>query len=846
MVHSSCYVDLDKLGGALGRPLTAEEKDALGKEVDNIINNAKLADNIGDLNAAVAAGVEGLGNDLKLAAAIERRNALLNTKAKLQAVDYITNVWGDAPGKGLTAYLGGVSSARQGSRASVAASQQALTNRYVQGFISDLLKNDIHKVFVSGDLDREVYEAMSRLGEKEPKFDDLPVEAVKIAQTIEKWNEVSRLDANSVGAFIKKLPGRVVKQTHDLYKIRSAGWDKWKEFVTERLDWDKSFPDVPVEKRESVLKDLYTQFAAGVHVKLGDNPVAGFKGFANIGKRMSQDRVMQWKTPEMEYQYAQAFGAGPLREAMLHGLEKSANDTAIMRHLGPNAEANLDGVITQVKQKLRAAGDPVALEKFQKDADNLKATLWPNITGAARIPGDHMLAQVSAGVRSWQQWAKLGGALIGSFNDIAVYGSEVRYQGGSMLGGIGEAIGGLVKGKPSNEATEILSMLSVFQDGMRAATASRHDTLDGLPGAVAKTNQLFFKLNGLRWWTDRLRAQFGLGLSHRLALKAGEKWEGLGEDLTRTLGLYGLDEGKWDIIRQAPQNAADGRPYLTPEGLKGVDDAEFSKYIAGKGLTPTPAKIKALRSEIEDQFRSYFADRANIGVVEPDVRTRAITLRGTRPGTPEGEFARHIMLFKSFPASILQKVLAREVYGRSTETTFWKAMRSGNGEMMGVANLIAYSMMFGYGSMVTKDLLKGRTPRQPNDYKTWMAALAQGGGLGIYGDFLFGEMKNRFGGTPLNTLMGPTAGSASDLLDLYQRVRDGDDAAASGVRFLVNNGPFMNLFYTKAALDYLILYRISEHMNPGYLSRMENRIEKQNGQTFLVPPSQVIPRGGGF
>ena len=43
--------------------------------------------------------------------------------------------------------------------------------------------------------------------------------------------------------------------------------------------------------------------------------------------------------------------------------------------------------------------------------------------------------------------------------------------------------------------------------------------------------------------------------------------------------------------------------------------------------------------------------------------------------------------------------------------------------------------------MTIKDLLKGRSPRDPTKLKSVMAAFLQGGGLGIYGDVLFNETR---------------------------------------------------------------------------------------------------------
>jgi hypothetical protein len=42
------------------------------------------------------------------------------------------------------------------------------------------------------------------------------------------------------------------------------------------------------------------------------------------------------------------------------------------------------------------------------------------------------------------------------------------------------------------------------------------------------------------------------------------------------------------------------------------------------------------------------------------------------------------------------------------------------------------------------------------------------------------------------------------------------------------------------AADYLFLYEMQEAMNPGYLRRMERRVEQDNGQKFYLPPSEVV------
>jgi hypothetical protein len=166
---------------------------------------------------------------------------------------------------------------------------------------------------------------------------------------------------------------------------------------------------------------------------------------------------------------------------------------------------------------------------------------------------------------------------------------------------------------------------------------------------------------------------------------------------------------------------------------------------------------------------------------------------------------------------------------------------------VGVAHLIVMTTALGYLSMTLKELAKGRNPREPKDgsdyVKLFTAAAAQGGGAGLWGDFLFGQ-ANRFGGGWVESMAGPTAGTIGDLQRLLADIRDGGTrktrgqiAAAEGLQFLKNHAPFVNLFYTRMALDYFVFYRLQELLNPGYLHRYEQKVKRENAQTFWLRPS---------
>lgn len=332
-------------------------------------------------------------------------------------------------------------------------------------------------------------------------------------------------------------------------------------------------------------------------------------------------------------------------------------------------------------------------------------------------------------------------------------------------------------------------------------------------------------------------------MSHELAQLKNTGWNGLNKARQRVLSLYGIDEGRWDMLRKGRTLAADGRDYLTPEAAFDVPDAAIDAYLRSQGKRVSAARIEQFRDELADQLRTYFRDRVQYAVLEPDAHTGALWHQGTAAGTPVGEALRYVAQFKSFPTVFLQRTAAREIFGRGTDG-FWRGFGEGviphflknqHGEAGHFAGVMLMMTLFGYGAMTVKQLIAGKTPHDPRKVKTWIAAASQGGGLGIYGDFLFGE-RSRMGSRFLSTLAGPTGGSLDSLYNLYLDLRDGKDVKSNAFRLFFNQMPGNNLFWFRAAFDHLIAYRLYESLNPGYLRRMQRRVEKENGQTFWWKP----------
>jgi hypothetical protein len=841
MAAQDCIDTIQAAAKAAGRELDLEELTELVGDLQARIKQLQATDGMLGLEEAAMRAADEMGNQVKLAAVIEKRNALLNARRRAELVGYIRSTWSDRPDLGLESFLVGTNVARAGARRSVAAEQKQLSQAYIAGFLNDIEKEGLLPFLTRGDLDQDIADSLWRIGMDKP-LDGLSKEAVSIAKIMQKYQEAARIDANRAGAFIRKLPGYVVRQSHDPYKLQRAGFKQWRDEILPLLD-ERTFEagsDV-----DGFLLATYNNLVSGVHLKVSTPEPTGFKGPRNLAKKVSAERVLHFKDGLAWNQYNKVYGTGSLREAFLGGLDRSGQSTGLMRRLGTNPEGNFEAALDELQLAFKE--DPEAMRRFQDDRRGMLKTRFAEIDGSASIAVNHTGARVAANLRAWQSMAKLGGAVISAVTDLPVAASEMRYQGKGMLGSMGALIGGMLSGKKPAEQREILSSMGVFFDSVRGEVVSKFSADDSLGGKMSRAQQLFFKLNGLTWWTDTMRSTAALMMSHHLAYNRALNWDQMNPDLRRTLELFDFDAGKWDLVRNTGAKLADGREYMTTQGIDDIADADLAGYLTSKGRTVNAAAIGELREELRGSLRSYITDRASYAVIEPDARTRAMMRRGTQPGTVAGELLRFVGQFKAFPVAILQKSFGRELYGRGYQPGAYganpgreliQAMRSGNGEKLGIAQLMLWTTLFGYGAMATKDLLKGREPRPADDPKTWVAAMLQGGALGLYGDFLFGE-ANRFGGGVISSSLGPAAGAIEGGIDLAYRMRDGDDAAAASFRFAIQNTPFANLFYTRTAMDYLFLHSVQEALNPGALRRMERRIEKENAQQFLLRPSQT-------
>ena len=832
---------------------------------DDIINLIKIAQAEKKLTRIDEVNIDSIAKnvaeEIKIQKIKNKKNAINDEIRNRKLTEFVLKEFPDNPAEGLIAIMVGSNRRTTGARSSVAVLQNASVNQLIAGFNAKLRKNKLELLFRDGlegmteaETQRRVTRTMAelnqqqtvteqRLGQK-PKVTEKNKDIIKLAEIMEEYSEMIRQKLNDRGANIAKMWGYIVKQSHDPYSVRNAAnvlgknlndieggsnynknFKAWKDFVMQKLDTDRTFANT--NNVDEFMTEAFNSLVGNKYlIADGASNSYGGKTSKDVAKGSKFKRVLHFKTPDDWFDYNDKFGVGNLKESFFSGIQTAGRNIGMMDGLGTKPLDNFEKIRFAVRKSLaknEETADISSIASYTKFDKYMKV-----IDGSIYTVEGFGLARYSAIARAISSMAKLGGATISAAADVGIYGSEMRFQGRSFLGGMAEAMGSLLKIKNTKNKKDIAQMLGFIVDNTIYDMSARHQVGDNLSKGWSSTQRTFFKYNALAWWTNTLKEGSMLGMANYFARQKNLEFGKLNKQLQELFNMYDIDATKWDVIRKtAMEKADDGMEFINIGMLDQITDADMKKILNLDKVTESQLRIE--KDKFKASVSGMLLDRSIYAVIEPDARLKGDMTRGMLAGTPEGEAIRFMGQFKAFPFAIMAKVLGRELsYFKGPNVT--KA-DYGRG-FVGIVALMVTQGILGYVSMTAKDLLRGKKPRDPSNTKTIMAAFLQGGGLGIYGDVLFKEVRGS--ADVAAAAVGPVLLTAGDVIAAinYGIRGEGGKAGKAAYRTVSANIPFLNLFYIKAVFDYMIGFQMMETMNPGVLKRVEKRMKKDYNQEY--------------
>ncbi|MBO6895223.1 MAG: hypothetical protein JJ866_25030 [Roseibium sp.] len=655
------------------------------------------------------------------------------------------------------------------------------------------------------------------------------------------WTDVAdgmRQRFNRAGGDIGKLENWGLPQVHDGKALLRAGKDTWKGAIRGRLDLsrmrhpvtDDAILDFEIDEiLDRVWDDIVTNGWAS------RDPSQVQTGRGAIASQHAEHRFLIFKSADDWLAYQRDYGQGDPFAAMMNHINTMARDIAAIERLGPNPQA----MLTFLKQRIEQAGQakqkgdavPFAGWKARADARSRGKistidNMWEAYRGNAEVAVDTHAATAFSITHNWLTSAILGGAVISALPTDPIYQKLARsYAGIPALGEARELVSALGKGSRMEAVRGGLildSAMHVF------GTQARYvGTLSG-PAWSRWLPDRVLAWQGLTAWTQAGRHSFGLSFQGMLADRAGKslaelkaaKKGTLERATANTLERWGISAEDWDLIRKARLHEREGATFLRPNEISEIDE------------------------HLAERIQEMILMETEYAVPSSTLRGRAFMRFGTKPGTLWGEIVRSAGMFKSFAVTYAL------LYGGRTWREFGQSKAAGAGYASAVFLTTA---MGGALSLWLKDILAGRDPRpingkDGNPLPFFGQAVMQGGGFGIYGDFILGDV-NRYGGGLADMIGGPVVDTLNDFRNLTLgnaiQFASGEttNAAEETRRFVQKNTPGRSLWFLRLAYDRVLMDNLRRLTDPraDKAFRRKSRYVSDLGTDTWWSPGQTVP-----
>lgn len=637
---------------------------------------------------------------------------------------------------------------------------------------------------------------------------------------------------NAHGGNIGDLADFGVSHSHDAGVIRAAGFDDWAATVHDLAAWDriedvttgKPFAASPGQRPpraevERFLREVYD----GITTRGWDDrePAMTMGGKALYNQR-AEHRVLHFRDGSAWLDYNARFGASDPFSAMMNGLNGLARDVAMMRVLGPNPRMGLEFAAQVATKRAAEAGDGALQDAVHKAAKRAKVML-AHVDGSANVPESIAMARFFGGARAVLTSAQLGSAVLSSVTDVGTIMVAAQHMGMNARNVLGRSVQ-LMASQATRQTAARMGYVAQTLADAGGGSARYFGQLFG-KGIPERLAGFTLRATGLSFVTDMRRIAFQMEFSGFLADHAAHHWDALPQPLRRTMENRGITALDWEALRDpaARFTADNGADFISP--IWWLEHQTRMPRVEAEGLA---MRLQALINE-----------QLEYAIPTASIEGRAMMTGDVAPGTIPGELLRSSFSYKSFSVSLMLNQYRR-----------FATLDGGWNKAKYAAKMSTMLIVLGAVAVQLKELAKGNDPRPMTEGKFWWAALFQGGGLGIFGDFFAAE-TNRMGGGIGATVAGPTIAALGDAIqpiaaNTMALVKGEDTRLGRDVAGLVQKyTPFLSsAWYGRAAYNRIVTDELSKFLDPEAEVAMRRRIKRQQTEYGTQPwwaPGEFLP-----
>jgi len=646
----------------------------------------------------------------------------------------------------------------------------------------------------------------------------------KISKNLQDAFHYGKSDAKRLGVIFGDLGKKYFPQSYDRNKVASLSEKEFVDLMLEHVD----LRGESTEKMSLILREAKKQIDTdGLHV-------SNLEGAAGVIEKRNLSRELHFKNGNSYLKVMKQIGSegGDTRKIMEKYFFGLSQDLALSDELGPLSR----DLIKSLGKKVNEGGDP--------DRSLLAAY---NIVANTAFNGnkDSWLYKAHGSFQLWQRASHLGGASVSALSDTVFNASVHRMNGGSFFKPLGDYMK-LVTQVGKKDLLELNKKMGYYTEVFAGNLLEENRFSVGGDGSgiVKKISDATFSFSGLNYVTKMGKIIGQMNANHIIAdnIKAGKSWGKLDFVLKERLQKAGFNESKWKMALKETNVVSDGR-------MNYFNTAE----LRTKGAPGTDV------SKLADELDLFTVQMAELVTNENNISVRSLTSGALLDSSGKASVGQKVLAetvfqYKNFPMSAYLNHFAPGArrFKRGLETMVKDGEISEGLKLMSeLGYLMLTTTMMGVAVKQIKNPMKGKS-FQELDTKLVVAGMAQGGGAGIFGDFLFQD-TSRFGNSLPATLLGPSVSLAEDVIKTYKgnsldKVMGGDEAdfhkmARGTAKLLRRNTPILSsLWYTRLIAERMIFDSIDNMVDPKNFKktiRRNNKMMGKVGQEYWWEPNKA-------
>lgn len=638
---------------------------------------------------------------------------------------------------------------------------------------------------------------------------------------------------NAAGGEIGKLENWGMPHAWSQMRLLKAGRQTWTDAMLPLLDRREYVHDDGSRYSDQELLEFLDEAWQSV-VTGGANKILGGDG---VGRRIkasrhSAAREIHLAGPDAYLQAMRRFSDTNVLNAMFGHIHALARDIALTETFGPNSDL-------MFKQALEDA--------YARDTVDNPARAWWAQTlshyyaGMYNYLANGEMAPITPWGRAFQglrnlSLLKLGKVAIHSMSDYGLMSITAHANG---IPAFRVFLNHLRLMNPlDGEAKALAARAGLMTNAYTEALARYGDGMSSR-GWTSKLGSTYLKVTLAPYMWHAKQFGFSTAMQGTLArvVAAHDHIDGLNDTDQTFIKHSGITDADWQVFRLAQPDEGLGQALLTPAAIYDIPNPTIDALGQGNA--------QLVKSRAASALMGFVYAEQDKAIPMPGARAHMFLGGQTDPDTVVGMLLHSFRTFKSFPFDITY-----QHFGRLASML----RNNPRGGMLYGAEFVATLTLLGALMNGIDDVMGGKDPRtlnldDKNGWENWTSAVMRSGGLGIYGDLLFGTYSTR-GNTFGEVAEGPVFSDVFGAWDIVQQTfahtpdaeaaRVNHERSLEAIRLGREYIPGSNMWYTKAAMDHLIFNDLSDYLSPGYLQRAKARARRQ-GETYWWQPDQATP-----